>query len=116
MGKGGLVDATPRPWPGVIAEQARLAVAFFLDGSWGEHQILEVADLLVRQGDPESVLDELGHFFTEEGGLLGGRGMAPSTDALVLLVKGPRLGGGPDRDTVVSPLREQGSGWVIQVF
>jgi hypothetical protein len=75
-----------------------------------------VADLFVGQDGPESVLDELGHFFTEKGGLLGSGGVASSANAFVFLFEGPRLGGGLYRDTVVSPLREHGSGGVVEVF
>jgi hypothetical protein len=35
MVDGRLVDASPRPWPGVVAEQAGLTVALVLDGSGG---------------------------------------------------------------------------------
>ncbi len=116
MVDGGLVDAAPWPGPGVVAEQAGLAVPLVLDGSGGEHEVREVANLLVGQDCPESVLDELGHFFSEEGGLLGSGGVASSADALVFLFESPRLGGGLNRDTVVSPLREHRSGRVVEVF
>jgi hypothetical protein len=75
-----------------------------------------VADLLVGQDCPEFVLDELGHFLSEKGGLLGSGGVAPSVDALVFLFESPRLGGGLNRDTVVSPLREHRSDRVLEVF
>jgi hypothetical protein len=100
----------------VITEQAGLAVALILDGGWGEHEVFEVSDLVVGQDNPEAVLDELSHFFSEEGRLLGSGGVASSADALVFLFEGPRLGGGLHRNTVVSPLREHGGGRVVEVF
>ena len=75
-----------------------------------------VADLLVGQDCPESVLDELGHFLSEKGGLLGSGGVASSANAFVFLFESPRLGGGLNRDTVVSPLREHRSCGVVEVF
>ena len=40
--QGGDVDGVPSPWPGVIAKQAGLVVAFILDSSWGQLQVGKV--------------------------------------------------------------------------
>ena len=52
----------------------------------GEHESLQVPDLFVREDHPELALDELGHLLAEEVGVQGGRDVASSLDALVLLV------------------------------
>ena len=114
--ESGLVDGAPRPGPGVVAEQSGLAFTFLLDGGRGQHQVLLVSDQVIGQDGPEPVLDELGHFLAEEGSLLGGGGVAPTLDALIFLLESPRLGGGLSRDAMVSPMREQGSGGMVEVF
>jgi hypothetical protein len=40
-----------------------------------------VRDGAVGQDDPETVIDELGHFFSEESGVLDGGTVAPAFDA-----------------------------------
>ena len=72
--------------------------------------------MLVRQHHPESVVDELGHLFTDEVPMLARGGVASSSDTLVFLLESPRFGGGLSRDTLISPLREEGSGRVVEVF
>ena len=41
--------------------------------------------------------------------------VAPSLDALVLLLVGPRFGVGVDRNTFVPPLTKEGGSWMIDV-
>ena len=98
----------------MVAEQSGLAFTFLLDGGRGQHQVLLVSDQVIGQDGPEPVLDELGHFFAEEGSLLGSGGVAAALDALIFLLKSPRFGGGLSGDTMVSPVREQRSGWVVE--
>ena len=114
--EGALVDAAPGPWPRVVAQQAGLAVAFFLDGGWGEHEVLHVSDLVVGQDGPKAVLDELGHLLSKEGGMLGGGRVTPTADALIFLFESPRLGGGLNRDPMLSPVREHWGSRVVEVL
>lgn len=72
-----------------------------------------ILDPIVREDGPELVLDELGHFFSEEVGVFGGGAVATPLDAGVKFLGGPRFGGGECGHTMVSPFAEQfGSGVV----
>ena len=66
----------------------------------------ELSCELIGEDDPKLVLDELGHFFSEEFGMLGSGLVASSTDALVKLVMGPSGGCSLDGYSIVSPLLE----------
>ena len=107
MRYGGGVYGSPRPGPGVIAKEAWLPFAFRLDSSGGEHEVLLVSDQVVGQYSPEPVLDELGHLFSNEVSMLGSGGVATTTDALVFLFQGPRLGLGLDWDSIVPPIGQE---------
>ena len=85
----GVVDRGPAPVPGMITEEPRLAVSFFLDGGRREHDLYEVLDKFVGKHHPKFVFDELGHLFSNEVSMLGCRVVASSLDALVLLCLGP---------------------------
>ena len=102
----GFVNASPWPGPRVVTQQAGPADTFVLDSGWGKHEISEVSHKIIRQDNPEAVLDELGHFLAEESGMLGSGGVAPSADAFVFLFESPWFGRGLNRHTVISPLRK----------
>ena len=67
----------------MVAEQPGLSVSLFLDSGGGELEAREVLDVLVGEYHPKAALYEFGHFFTEEGFVLGSRSMATSLDAEV---------------------------------
>ena len=62
---------------------------------------------------PELVLNEFGHLFLDEGGVLVRGAVASSFDALVLLLTGPSLGVASHRDSLISPCTKEGSSRVI---
>ena len=68
---------------------------------------------MVREDNPELVLDELSHLFLQEGGMLVGGVVAASADAFVLLVIGPGCRVGLCRDSRVSPSAEEWNGGMI---
>ena len=70
---------------------------------------------VVRKDGPELVFDELGHLFTHEVGMLGSGTVAPSLDAFVLLLVGPRFGIGVHRNTFVPPQTKEGGSWIIDM-
>jgi hypothetical protein len=96
----GIVHGTP----GVIAQESGLALSFFLDRGWRKLELRQGAHQAVRQDDPESALNELGHFLSEEFGVLLGRAMATPFNVGVFGGVGPGLGRGLCWDAVVSPL------------
>ena len=63
----------------------------------------ELSCELIGEDDPKLVLDELGHFFSQEVGVLGSRSVAPSLDAGVELVQGPWRRRGHGGHTFISP-------------
>jgi hypothetical protein len=71
----------------MVAQQARFAFPLFLDCRWGKHEFLEVPYEEVRQHDPKFALDELRHFFSQEGGMVLGGFVATTVDAGILLVR-----------------------------
>ena len=102
----GVVYRGPAPVPGMITEEPGLAVSFFLDGCWREHDLYEVLDKFVGKYHPGFVFDELGHLFSNEVSMLGCRVVASSLDALVFLCLGPRWRVTFGWDPLVSPLSE----------
>jgi hypothetical protein len=76
----------------MVAQQTRLSLALFLDGCGRQLQLGQVAHQAVGQNGPETVVDELGHFFSEELGVLGGGSVATPLDVGVFRVVRPRLG------------------------
>ena len=97
----------------MVAEQSRLAVALVLNGSGRELEVLEVSHQAIGEKDPELALDELGEFFAQEVGVVVGGFVASPLEASVLEFVGPGLVRGEDRDTVVAPLAQQRSSWVL---
>jgi hypothetical protein len=73
-----------------------------------------VPDGTVREDDPESVVDELAHLFTEEGGVLHGGAVATPFDVGVSCGLGPWIGGGVSWDPFVPPVLEEGGCWMIE--
>jgi hypothetical protein len=75
-----------------------------------------VLEAVIRQDGPELVLDELGHLFAEEVGVLGGGAVATPFDEGVKFLGGPRFGGGVDGYTVVPPIAEEFGSGMIDIF
>ena len=75
----------------------------FFEGGRPQHQVYQVSHHFVRENNPLSVFDELGHLFLQEVTILGCRFVVPTLDAAVLLVVGPRIGFGVDWDAFIPP-------------
>ena len=101
---GAGVDGGPAPVPGVVAEQSRFALAFFLDGGRREHDVFEVSYQFVGQDHPEAVFEESCHFISDEVGVFVGGVVASAADTLVLLFESPWFGLADSRYSFVSPL------------
>ena len=101
--------------PGVVPEEARFAITLILDGNRGELKVLEVTNEAVRQEDPKLALDELGELFAEEVGMIIGRLVSPTLEAGVLKLVGPRVVGGEDGDTLVTPFSEERRSQVVDL-
>ena len=72
-------------------------------------------DHLIGQHHPEFILDEVGKFVLHELCMYGGRVVAATFDAAVLLLHGPWRIGHFSRDAMVPPVSKKGGGWVIDV-
>ena len=115
MWKCGFVHRGPAPVPGVVAQEARLLVSLFLDGSGGEEHLEEVLDHLVGQHHPEFIFDEVCKFVLHKLCMFGCRVVAAVFDAAVLLLHGPWGRGRFGRDAMVPPVSKEGGDWVIDV-
>jgi hypothetical protein len=98
----------------VVAQQVGLPEAFVLDSCRRELELREVPDGTVRENVPEPVVDELGHLFAEEVGVLHGGAVATPFDVGVSCCLGPGIGRGVYRDPFVPPMAEEGGCWVIE--
>jgi len=65
----------------MVTQDSGLAFPLFFDGGRRQHERGERAHLAIGKDCPESVLDELGHFLSEELVVLDSRLMAPTSDA-----------------------------------
>ena len=101
---GLIVGGSPVPGPGVAAQESWPAATLILDCGWGHEKFFEVAHPTVGQDHPKAPVDEIGHLFSEEAGVLGGGDVAASLDCLVFLFQSPRRGVNAHRDSFVSPL------------
>ena len=97
--QGFLVNRIPR----MVTQDSGLAFPLFLDGGRRQHKRGERAHLAIMKNCPEAVLDELGHFLSEELVVLDSRLMAPTLDAQILGLGRPGKIGCQDWDPVVSP-------------
>ena len=84
-----LVNRRPVPLPGVVAQQARFTVSFFLDCGGRELKVGKVSDVVVWKHHPKLVLNKFSHLFAEEVRVEVGGVMAGTLDAFVFLVVGP---------------------------
>ena len=65
----------------MVTQDSGLALPLFFDGGRRQHKRGKRAHLAVWKDCPEPVLDELGHFLSEELVVLDSRLMAPTADA-----------------------------------
>ena len=77
VGERRVVDGVPR----VVTEESGLAFALFFHHGGRELKVREMRDGTVRQNGPKTVVNELRHFFAQEGGMFDGRMVAPMFDA-----------------------------------
>ena len=88
MRESRVIDGVPR----VVAEESGLAFMLFLHHGRRELKVREMCDGAVGQNGPKTVVNELLHFLAQEGGMFDGRTVAPTFDAGLLGLKGPRGG------------------------
>jgi hypothetical protein len=112
----GVVDGSPWEGPGEVGDELWWAELLFLDGRWTAPEVLQVSDKAAGKDHEDATVNEFGHFFVNEVGVLGGRLVAPLADGGVLLFQGPWVGGGVHGHSVVVPLTEQSSGWMVNVI
>jgi hypothetical protein len=99
----------------VVADESWGAQQLFLDGGRRRLQVAQMSDKAAGQNCEEPVVDEVGQLFTDEVGVIVGGLVAPSVDGSILLFQGSRGSGCVYWHSVVAPLAEESSGWVIDV-
>jgi len=95
-----LVNRIPRR---MVTQNSGLAFPLFLDGGRQQHKRGEREHLAIGKDCPESILDELGHFLSDELVVLDSGLMEPTLDAQIFGLGRPGKIGCQDWDPVVSP-------------